>query len=140
MPKIVLDTNVLISALLTTRGAQAAVLDCVAENKAQWCVSPAVLAEYEEVLRRPKFLGIPREYIHALLVLAARANLVRPDITLAVSPDETDNRFLECAEAANADYLVTGNIRHFPKRHGKTEVVTPRQFLVVVRDQAEQEG
>ena len=140
MPKIVLDTNVLVSALLTTRGAEAAVLDCITDHRAQWCLSPAVLAEYEEVLRRPKFSPIPREYIDALLVLAARANLVNPEITLTVSPDEPDNRFLECAEAANADYLVTGNTRHFPKRHGNTEVLTPRQFLVVIREQAEEGG
>jgi uncharacterized protein len=114
------------------------VLDCVADYRAQWRVSPAVLAEYEEVLRRPKFSQIPREYIHSLLVLAARANLVNPDITLTVSPDEPDNRLLECAEAANADYLVTGNTGHFPKQHGNTEVVTPRQFLIAIRGQAQE--
>lgn len=138
MPKIVVDTNVLVSALLTTRGAEAAVLDCIADHKADWCVSPTVLAEYEEVLRRPKFSRIPREYIDALLVLAARANLVIPKITLTVSPHEPDNRFLECAEAANADYLVTGNTRHFPAMHGQTRIVTAHRFLHLIWEQAEE--
>ncbi len=138
MPKIVVDTNVLVSALLITHGAEAAVLDCIADHKAEWCVSPAVLAEYEEVLRRPKFSRIPPKYVDALLVFAARANLVSPKITLTVSPHGPDNRFLECAEAANADYLVTGNTRHFPSRHGDTEIVRPRQFLELIRKQPDE--
>lgn len=133
MPKLVVDTNVLVSALLITRGSEAAVLDCIADHKAEWCVSPAVLAEYEEVLRRPKFSRIPREYVDALLVFAARATLVSPEFTLTVSPHEPDNRFLERAEAADADYLVTGNARHFPPRHGKTEIVTARKFMKSIR-------
>lgn len=52
---------------------------------------------------------------------------------VTVSPHEPDNRFLECAEAAAADYLVTGNRRHFPRRYKATEVVTPRQFLEIVK-------
>lgn len=133
MTKIVVDTNVLVSALLKTRGAEAGVLDLVAKEKAQWCVSRAVLAEYGEVLRRPKFARIPRAYVDALLALAARAALVTPKTMVTVSPHEPDNRFLECAEAAAADYLVTGNRRHFPRRYKATEVVTPRQFLEIVK-------
>jgi uncharacterized protein len=90
------------------------------------------------VLRRPKFSGIPREFIDALLLLAARANLVNPKITLTVSPHEPDNRFLESSEAANADYVVTGNTRHFPSRHRNVEIVTPRQFLEFIRKQPDE--
>jgi predicted nucleic acid-binding protein len=57
------------------------------------------------------------------------AHLVAPIRTLSVSPDESDNRFLECAEAAGADWLVTGNTRHYPRRHKGTLIVTGRQFL-----------
>ena len=49
--------------------------------------------------------------------------------TLQISKDEADNRFYECAEAAAADYLVTGNIKHFPKDHKTTKIVTPRQMF-----------
>jgi len=49
--------------------------------------------------------------------------------TEAVSPHESDNRFLECAEA---DYLVTGNTKHFPQGHKKTKVVTGRRFLDIL--------
>jgi uncharacterized protein len=129
MIRVVIDTNVLVSALLKARGKEPAVLSAVADKKALWCVSPAILAEYEDVLRRPKFSAIPRPYIDALLTLAASAEVVVPSVAVTASPHEPDNRFLECAEAVCADYLVTGNTRHFPAQHGTTKVVTPRRFL-----------
>jgi predicted nucleic acid-binding protein len=49
-----------------------------------------------------------------------------------VAPDPDDNKFLECADAARADYLVTGNPRHFPKFWKKTKVITSREFLSIV--------
>lgn len=52
-----------------------------------------------------------------------------PTQTLKVSPDEADNRFLECAAAAGADYLVTGNIKDFPQRFKATRILTPQQFV-----------
>ncbi|HVA62962.1 MAG TPA: putative toxin-antitoxin system toxin component, PIN family [Terriglobales bacterium] len=135
MIRIVIDTNVLVSALLKTQGAEAVVLSAVVDKRALWCVSPDVLAEYGEVLRRPKFSRVPRQYIEALLALAGRAERVNPAFTVATSPHEPDNRFLECAEAAGAVYLVTGNRRHFPARHKATDIITPRQFLDAIRTQ-----
>jgi uncharacterized protein len=133
MIRVVIDTNVLVSGLLKAHGKEAAVLFAVAEKKALWCVSSAILAEYEEVLRRPKFSRIPQPYINALLTLAGRTERVTPAFTVTVSPHEPDNRFLECAEAARADYLITGNQRHFPQRYKTTKIVTPTQFLEVMR-------
>jgi predicted nucleic acid-binding protein len=52
--------------------------------------------------------------------------------TLSISPHESDNRILECAEAARADYLVTGNTKHFPDRHKTTMIVSGRQFLDIM--------
>ena len=133
MIRVVIDTNVLVSALLKSLGSEAAVLFTVTDGKALWCVSPAILSEYEEVLRRPKFSAIPPIYITALLTLASRAERVTPDFTLTGSPHGPDNRFLECAEVARAEYLVTGNHRHFPLRHKTARIVTPKQFLEIVR-------
>lgn len=137
MTKVVIDTNVLVSALLKTSGAEAAVLKCAVEGKVLWCVSPAVLAEYSDVLHRPKFSCIPREYIDAFLMLAARAELVSPKERASVSPHEPDNRFLECAEAAAASYLITGNLRHFPSRHEAIEIVTAPSFLAILHERKE---
>jgi predicted nucleic acid-binding protein len=54
---------------------------------------------------------------------------VTPTRRVSVSPDEPDNRFLECADAAQSDYLITGNKRHFPKQWKTTSIVNAREFL-----------
>jgi predicted nucleic acid-binding protein len=75
------------------------------EGKVLWCVSPDILAEYADVPYRPRFSSLPRELILVVLTLAARGELVIPKVAVTVYPHEPDNRFLECAEAAAADYL-----------------------------------
>jgi uncharacterized protein len=57
---------------------------------------------------------------------------VRPIQTITASPDDQDNRILECAEAAEADYLITGNKRHFPETWNKTTVLNARQLLAKI--------
>ncbi len=133
MTKVVLDTNVLVSALLTTQGANAAVLDLIMNGKLVWCVSEPVLAEYETVLHRSKFQGIERRKIALALALARSGRMTIVTTTLSHSPHESDNRFYECAGAARADYLVTGNRKHFPNDIPPTRIVTSRQLLDLIR-------
>ncbi|MGP0073800.1 MAG: putative toxin-antitoxin system toxin component, PIN family [Bryobacteraceae bacterium] len=90
---------------------------------------PPLLAEHEEVLRRPRLKLQPRHIDAALAAIRKVAHPVAPTQTLSISAHESDNRFLECAQAAGADYLVTGNTRHFPQTNKGTKVVTGRQFL-----------
>ncbi|MGA7415335.1 MAG: putative toxin-antitoxin system toxin component, PIN family [Bryobacteraceae bacterium] len=135
--RAVLDTNVVVSAVLTSGGAEAYTLDLAAVRKIQIFATTAILAEYEGVLRRPKFSRISPQLINGALDLIRHvAILVKPTEILAVSADESDNRFLECAEAADADYLVTGNKRHFPARWKRTAVIGARE-LVELRVDAE---
>jgi putative PIN family toxin of toxin-antitoxin system len=129
MSRVVLDTNVVVSALLAPAGTEATVLMLAFTGHVTLYVSTPVLAEYDEVLRRPRLKLEPRKIDAAMAAIRRVAHLVAPVGTLAVSPDESDNRFLECAEAAGADWLVTGNTRHFPRRHKGTLIVTGRQFL-----------
>ncbi len=95
----------------------------------QVAVSAAILEEYEGVLRRPKFEIAPRQVGRSLRLLRKAARVVRPRHRLEVTRDPDDNRFLECAEASKADYLVTGNKRHFPKQWRQTQVVNARELL-----------
>ena len=67
-----------------------------------------------------------------LQLIANRARSVRPARIPLVTSDPDDNMFLECADAARADYLVTGNPRHFPKFWKKTKVITSREFISIV--------
>jgi putative PIN family toxin of toxin-antitoxin system len=127
--RIVLDTNVLVSALLKPAGAECSMVERVGARTLTPCLSPAVLDEYLDVLRRPKFRFDPnyvRVFLDTLLELSL---LVAPARALSVCPDPADDRFLECAEAADADYLVTGNKRHFPAQWLRTRVVNARELL-----------
>jgi putative PIN family toxin of toxin-antitoxin system len=129
MIRVVIDTNVVVSANLRDEGLPAAILDLAAHRKILMCVSEAVLAEYTEVLQRSR-LNLPKRRItRSLAVIRKTSLLVKPTRTITViKNDDPDNRLLECAHAAAADYLVTGNTKHFPAAFEKTKIVTPKQF------------
>jgi uncharacterized protein len=108
------------------------VIDLVRRQLISAAVSPPILQEYQAVLSRRKFRLSAQRLDEFLFPFRNFATAFNPRGQLAVSPDESDNRFLECAEAANADFLVTGNLRHFPERHGVTRIVDARTFLNVL--------
>lgn len=128
MTKVVIDTNVLVSGILKPLGSEASVLNLVAEKYLTWCVSAAIIEEYLEVLKRRKF-GFHPALIELWMEMAGTGFLVSPTSIIAISSDESDNRFLECAQAAEVDYLVTGNTRHFPKQWKTARIVNARQLL-----------
>src|SRR5262245_38068976 len=128
---VVLDTNVIVSAHLQEEGLEATVFLLALSRRIMFCISEPVLVEYEGVLRRRKFSLDPDRVTRALAMIRSAGRTLRPKRTLSVCPDLEDNRFLECAEAARADYLITGNTRHFPTQWGKTKVVNARAFLEV---------
>jgi putative PIN family toxin of toxin-antitoxin system len=132
MIRIVVDTNVVVSGALTDEGLPASVLDLAANGKVLMLVSPDVLAEYAEVLRRPRFKLSPAHVNRVLSVIGKTSEPVKPARRLSISRDEPDNRFYECAEAGKADFLITGNTQHFPLHHRGTRVVTPREFIELI--------
>ncbi len=131
MIRVVLDTNVIVSAHLHEGGLEATVFLLALSGTITLCVSQPILAEYEGVLSRKKFSLDPHRVARSLEKIRRASRRVRPKRTLAECPDPEDNRFLECAEAARADYLITGNKRHFPTHWGKTKVVNAREFLEI---------
>ena len=129
MIRVVLDTNVIVSALLTAHGAEAAVLLLTLYGTISLVFSDPVLAEYREVLSRPKFKR-PADVVTGVLAdIRSVGHHVRPKRMLTVCAHDPDNRFLECAEAAEAHFLITGNKRHFPAVWKATRVANARQFL-----------
>ena len=133
MIRVVFDTNILYSAILQRAGLPAAVFDLVSAGLLIPCVSPAVLAEYRDVLlERPGLRPYAERALSVLEILAKVAIHVEPTRAVTESRDESDNRFLECAEAAGAAYLVTGNIRHFPECYNATKIVTARQLWEII--------
>jgi putative PIN family toxin of toxin-antitoxin system len=128
-PSIVLDTNVLLSANINPHGLEQLVYSHVVQQSLRLFVSETILVEYKSVLSGPKFRFPPAEIAESLALLLQNSILVAPATTLAISPDERDNRFLECAECAGADFLVTGNRRHFPSIWKSTRIVGARELL-----------
>jgi len=131
--RIVLDTNVLASALLSPSGAPAAVLQLVLAGQVILCFDARILTEYREVLRRPKFDFEIRLVDDLLEFLESEGELVGA-VPLRLSlPDPDDAMFLEVATASGAEYVVTGNIKHFPTdAHHGVSVVSPRDFLEII--------
>jgi len=130
--RLVIDTNVLVSAALKPDGLQRTVLVLAITKPARLYVSDAILAEYREVLARAEFKirrGLRRQLLQ---LIKNHAHLVSPARSIQVAKDPDDDKFLECADAARADYLITGNQRHFPKFWKKTKVITSREFISIV--------
>ena len=127
--RVVLDTNILISACWTPGGLEAQLISMVSQGELVAFVSTAVLAEYREVLFRPKFTALRVSADDLLRMLSTQALVITTAGTLSIASDEDDNRFLECAVAAGAQYLITGNLRHYPPQYGVTKIVNARQFF-----------
>jgi putative PIN family toxin of toxin-antitoxin system len=125
--RVVLDTNILISALLKPDGLEAKTVGLALDRSLVPYVSTELWDEYREVLSRPKFANLPCAKL--LAELEPRVIRVQPSIRVTWSKDDEDNRVLECAQEARADYLVTGNLRHFPAEWHFTKIVNARAFL-----------
>jgi len=129
--RLVLDTNIVVSAALKPAGLQRTVLLLALTRPARLYVSPPILAEYREVLSRPE-LRIRKALCRQFLdLLRNRAHLISPSRHIAAASDPADNIFLECADAARADYLITGNPRHFPRFWKQSKVISSRQFITL---------
>ena len=127
--RLVLDTNVIVSAALKPEGLERSVFLIATTKPARLYVTSEILSEYRTVLSRPE-LAIRKGLREQLLQgIQNRSQLVRPARALRVTTDVSDNIFLECAEASRADYLVTGNLRHFPQFWRQTKIVNSRQFI-----------
>lgn len=124
--KLVIDTNVVVSALLNPDGTPAAVLNFVLSGNACCVYEERILHEYRDVLLRPKF-PFPRKDIDSLHeYLQMTGFRVAPKPCDVFFPDEDDRVFYEVAKAASAEFLITGNRAHFPHEDW---ILTPGKFV-----------
>ena len=131
MLKVVLDTNVVVSAAIHTDGAPALLLSLALEGRVKLFVSPALMVEYESVLKRKKF-GLRHKDVFTLMrEIKNKAKPVNPSKKVKrIKEDDADNRILECALEAGADCIVTGNRRHFPFESFRgINILSPRDLL-----------
>lgn len=130
--RLVIDTNVLVSAALKPDSLQRTTFLMAITKPARLYVSAPVLEEYADVLSRPE-LGIRKGLRQQLLQLVKNhSHIVAPSRRLEVTSDPDDNIFVECADAARADYLITGNQKHFPPFWKGTKIITSREFVTLV--------
>jgi uncharacterized protein len=130
--RLVIDTNVLVSAALKPDGLQRTTLILATTKPARLYVSRTILNEYMDVLSRPELRIRKGLRLQMLQLIRNSGQVVAPAHRLDVCSDPDDNVFLECADKAGADYLITGNSRHFPKFWKKTKIITSREFISLV--------
>jgi predicted nucleic acid-binding protein len=130
---VVLDTYVVVSAVLSEGGPCARLLDMLVGGAFQLRADDRLLGEYDAVLRRPELRIAPAD-ADIVMELIRRVALPVVAAPLPVGlPDPDDLPFLEVAAAAGA-VLVTGNARHFPRRACKSvTVVSPKECLELLR-------
>jgi putative PIN family toxin of toxin-antitoxin system len=125
----VIDTNVLVSAALKPESLQRTTFLLATTKPARLYVSAPILEEYADVLARPELRIRKGLRLQLLQLIRNRSHLIVPSRRLDVTKDPDDNIFVECADAARADYLITGNQKHFPAFWKSTKVITSREFV-----------
>ncbi len=128
--RIVLDTNVLVSALLSPFGSPARILDLILAGDLIPVFDDRILAEYRQVLARERFGFDPADVADLLRYFEAEGEHVTAHSVAVTLPDPDDLPFLEVALTARVDALVTGNVRHFPTDLCQSvTVLLPAAFL-----------
>ncbi len=133
----VIDTNVLVSAMLKHNSVPGSIIDLAFDGPIVPVLNGAIEREYLAVLSRPKF-HLPSDLIEDIILSFRQRGLYVDADTLAIDlPDPKDRVFYEVVmeERKEEDaFLVTGNIKHFPE---KPYVVTPRQMLEIILEDQE---
>ena len=125
--KLVLDTNVIVSAFINPEGKPSVILKMIINRKAELIYNTVILNEYENVLLRPKFSnkidsGNICKFINLIRIIGTSFNTVPSKIKFL---DESDRIFYDTAKESGS-ILITGNIIHFPK---ESFIMTPADYL-----------
>jgi putative PIN family toxin of toxin-antitoxin system len=133
--RVVIDTNVVVSAALKDRDPETVILFVAGHPDFEWIVSASVLEEYKEVLARPKF-GLPAALLrkwHAIFEVLTTT--VEVNVEIDFPRDKKDEKFLECALAGEAKYLITGD-KDFTEAQKiiDTTIISVSQFKKLVCD------
>jgi len=131
--RVVVDTNVVVSAILRDRLPEKVLLFIISQPDFEWLASPEILTEYREVLRRPKF-ALPDSLLFQWEERFRSAIAEWPvEISVPFPRDVKDAKFLACALAADANFLITGDLDFSEARKlGNTKIVSVSQFVELV--------
>ena len=129
MKQWVIDTNVIVSGLMTPSGSSAQIIDAILNGQVKLVYDSRILKEYRDVLSRPR-LKLPPMKIQALLVSMHRQLLVSPSVSGIIGPDSDDIIFIEAALATTDKTIITGNLAYFPvKILQGVRILTPVEAL-----------
>ena len=130
MIRVVIDTSVLVSAVITPAGPNAQLFDQIADKRLRPFITDDVLAEYAAVFEYDHLKHYDRRRVARLRsVLEHLGKKVKSGSRLKISSHESDNRIYECAQAAKADYIITENTKHFRQPHKYTKTINARRLL-----------
>lgn len=134
--KVVVDTNVLVSGLLSPFNAPGEIVRMTSAGLLKLCYNALILSEYEEILARPKF-GFDSSHVEILIeqIKACGFKTMAKPLNISL-PDPDDLPFLEVAVTAQADCLITGNLKHYPiSKRQHMNVLRPSDFIDFYRRQ-----
>jgi len=136
--RVVLDTNVVVSAAVNPKGPPAQVIRAWRNRSFEWLTSPALLDELARTLHSPRvrcYMAWGEDEVAQFVsVVQQRVELVSPtNLIDAISADPSDNRVLEAAVAAQADYVVSGDHHLLEvKTYEGVQIVTPARFVAIL--------
>ena len=126
--KVVVDTNVLVSALMNANGIPGGILALVLNGKLKAVYDNRILFEYIDVLSRKEFC-FEGEIINNLInYLRHDGEYINAEFAKTKFVDTADKKFYEVYKSGKVSYLITGNIKHFPKEKA---IITPREFMQI---------
>ncbi|MCL6613553.1 MAG: putative toxin-antitoxin system toxin component, PIN family [Firmicutes bacterium] len=131
--KVIIDTNIVISAILRDRAPEEVILFVIQHPEFEWVASPEIIAEYIGVLRRPRF-GLSKELLQKWQTIFEKViTIVEVGEAVNFPRDPKDAPFLACALATGAEYLITGD-KDFTEAYKvvKTTVLSVSQFKTLV--------
>ncbi len=133
MHKIVLDTNIIISAIISFGYPYRILHNLVATERIKICLSEKVLNEYTEVITRTKFAQYKDFKQNALFIITnikRVGKIYKPNVHLDIISDKADNKFLELAVFSKADFLITGNTNHFTiSEYNGVRIISPKDYV-----------
>lgn len=136
--RVVLDTNVIVSGLISPKGPPAAILKALKAREFVLITSQAINEEVLEVMDRPRLrdkYGLAAHMFDIAFILWEQAELITNLPTVRAAKDPHDNKILAAALGGLAHYLVTGDIKDLLSlgEHKGIRIINPRQFLDILR-------
>lgn len=132
---VVIDTNIIVSALLKVNSIPDKIMQMIYGKLITPILNDSILAEYIDVLNRGKFPFDKKDIEKIINIFKNRSLIIEPKKYNNELIDEDDRMFYEVLLASKEkynSYLITGNIKHFPKDE---RVLTPREFMEQLNQQ-----